>query len=366
MEEQDIPVTVMRGGTSRGLFFNADNLPDDRASRDSIIAKAMGSPDPKQIDGLGGGHTLSSKVAIVSKSSLEDVDVDYLFLQASVGSNQLSDSQNCGNILAGVGPFAIEQGFVSTGEEYTLVRIRMLNSGGIVTAKVQTPDGKVSYSGDTSIDGVLGTAAPISLDFKELMTSSGKKLLPTGNIQEEVKGILVTCIDNGMPVVLINAADLDLSGYEDPETLETNSNLREKLEAIRLEAGEKMGLGDVTEKTVPKMCLVAKAQNDGLISTRTFIPHRVHTSIGVFGALTVATACYLDGSVAYSLSNFPKDDGVSEVEHPSGKVEVDIEIDNQVDELRIVRSALLRTARKIMQGFVFMPEIENQRAEAFL
>ena len=385
MVEQAIPVTIMRGGTSRGLFFNAEHLPDDNAVRDRVIAVAMGSPDPQQIDGLGGGHPLTSKVAVVSRSSSDDADVDYLFLQVAVGSELVSDSQNCGNILAGVGPFAIEQGFVDVADGFTVVRIRMLNSGGVVTAKIPTPGGKVTYSSDisggfsgghsegssdsSSIDAVPG-ASPIRLDFKNLMASgspnglSDKKLLPTGRVKDEIKGIPVTCIDNGMSVVLINAGDLALNGYEDPEVLEANSNLREKLEEIRLEAGQKMGLGDVTEKTVPKMCLLAKSQNGGLISTRTFIPHRVHTSIGVFGALTVATACYIQGSIAYPLSNAQRSDGVSEVEHPSGHIDVDIEIENNGDELKIVRSVLLRTARKIMQGTVFIPDVENSLSEA--
>ena len=352
-----IPTVLMRGGTSRGLYFDASDLPADRELRDRILLAAMGSPDARQIDGVGGAHPLTSKVAIVSPSDADGIDVDYLFLQVVVDQATVSDGQNCGNILAGVGPFAIECGMVPVSDAETEVRIRMLNSGGIAVARIQTPNKKVVYGGDASIDGVPGTAAPIMLDFQDVAGSNCGSLLPTGNALDKINGVRLTCIDNGMPVVIMNAADFGKTGYESPAELEADAELKEKIEAIRLQLGPVMNLGDVQEKTVPKMTLVAAARNGGSISTRTFIPHRVHEAIGVLGAASVAAACLVPGTVASDVSQLAKTSGSQrlDIEHPSGSFVVDMEISAAGDRIVVRRTALLRTARKLMQGSVFVP-----------
>lgn len=354
-----IPCTVMRGGTSKGLYFLASDLPADPAIRDAVLLAAMGSPDARQIDGMGGAHPLTSKVAIVSKSQRTDADVDYLFLQVTPDSRQVSDSQPCGNLLAGVGPFAIEKGLVEGGRETTDVRVFMVNTQAIAIVRVETPDGEVEYQGEARIDGVPGTAAPVMTDFLDVAGSNCGALLPTGNARDTFEDVAVTCIDNGMPVMLIRAADLGMTGYETPAVLEADAALKQKVEAIRLAAGPAMNLGDVTKKTVPKMTLIAAPRSGGAVSTRTFIPHRVHEAIGVLGAVSVATACVLKGSVAEGvaqLGGFTGSGGAQlEIEHPTGFFTVDMEVEPAAGGVRVRRSALLRTARKLMEGQVFVP-----------
>lgn len=352
-----IPAVLMRGGTSKGLYFSAGDLPADPDLRDRVLLAAMGSPDTRQIDGVGGAHPLTSKVAIISESDADEIDVDYLFLQVVVDQGTVSDGQNCGNILAGVGPFAIERGMVQASDGETDVRIRMLNSGGIAIARVRTPNKQVAYEGDASIDGVPGTAAPIMLDFRDVAGSNCGSLLPTGNAVDEIDGVRLTCIDNGMPVVIMNAADFGKTGYEGPAELETDIDLKQKIEAIRLQVGPMMNLGDVEDKTVPKMALVAPARNGGAISTRTFIPHRVHEAIGVLGAASIAAACLLPGSVASEVSRIVGGSGSQrlDIEHPTGSFIVDIHVSAANGQIVVQRSALLRTARKLMQGSVFVP-----------
>lgn len=357
--QKSVPATLMRGGTSKGLYFLKDDLPEDDSARDRLLLAVMGSPDPRQIDGIGGAHPLTSKVAVVSKSSQRDADIDYLFLQVVVDKPLVTDSQNCGNILAGVGPFAIEKGLIPVDHDETIVRIRMVNSGGIAVATVRTPDGHVSYEGDARIDGVPGEAAPVMIDFADVAGSNCGALLPTGNRIEEIDRIEATCIDNGMPVVLIRASDLDKTGYEAPDALENDRALKERIESIRIAAGHRMQLGDVTEKTVPKMCLVAPAKQKGTISTRTFIPHSVHQSIGVLGAASVAAACRIPGTTADSVASHTGG-RVLQIEHPTGRLSIDIEISNCNGGVTIARSALLRTARKLMDGLVFVPASKDQ------
>ncbi|HKN97051.1 MAG TPA: PrpF domain-containing protein, partial [Pseudonocardiaceae bacterium] len=278
---------LMRGGTSKGAYFLADDLPADPGERDDLLLRVMGSPDPRQIDGIGGAHPLTSKVAVVSTSADPDVDVDYLFLQLGVDEPTVSDRQNCGNLLAGVGPFAVERGLVLAGAERTTVRIRMVNSGSIAVAHFPTPGGTVEYAGDTAISGVPGTAAAVVLDFAGTEGSAGHGLLPTGNRVDEIDGVRVTCVDNGMPVVLADAKDFGLTGYEPAADLGADDTLRERVQSLRLRAGELMGLGDVAGASVPKTTLVAPPVDGGTICTRTFIPLRPHTSIGVLGAVSV-------------------------------------------------------------------------------
>ncbi len=352
-----IPTTLMRGGTSKGLYFDAADLPPARELRDRVLLAAMGSPDVRQIDGVGGAHPLTSKVAVLSRSQQPHADIDYLFLQVVVDKAEVSDSQNCGNILAGVGPWAIEHGWVPVAGATTPVRIHMVNTASIAVAYVPTPQGAVEYEGEARIDGVPGTAAAISLEFLDVSGSSCGSLLPTGSVVDIVDGIEVTCIDNGMPVVILRAVDLGVTGDETPEQLEANAGLKARVERIRLAVGPRMKLGDVTKKTVPKMSLVAAARQGGTIGTRTFIPHRVHEAIGVLGAVSVATACVLPGSVAASIAKVQGESSNHrlEIEHPTGFFTVDIETEPAGGSLQVKRSALLRTARKLMSGTVYVP-----------
>ncbi|MBK3732638.1 4-oxalomesaconate tautomerase [Azospirillum brasilense] len=341
----------MRGGTSKGGYFLADDLPPGTAARDAFLLRVMGSPDPRQIDGMGGADPLTSKVAVVRRSERPGVDVDYLFLQVFVDKAIVTDAQNCGNILAGVGPFAIERGLVPARDGVTPVTIHMENTGQVAVASVPTPGGAVTYRGEARIDGVPGTAAAIPIEFRDTAGSSCGALLPTGNVVDVIDGVPVTCIDNGMPVVVLRAADLGVRGDETREELDADAALKARLESIRLQAGPRMNLGDVTDKSVPKMTLVSAPANGGAVSTRTFIPHRCHASIGVLGAVSVATACALEGSPAASLAVVP--DGATRtlsVEHPTGEMTVVLDLDGSGT---VTRAALLRTARKLFDGTVY-------------
>lgn len=339
----------MRGGTSKGAYFLKRDLPDNPAERDALLLRIMGSPDPRQIDGIGGGDPLTSKVAILSPSRRADADVDYLFLQVFVDQALVSDAQGCGNILAAVGPAAIERGLVAISGETTPVRIHMLNTGEIATALISTPGGKVSYEGGAAIDGVPGTHAPVPLMFENIAGSMCGALLPTGNNVDVIDSIDCTLIDNGMPCVIMRASDFGLTGQESRNELEASSELKARLESIRLKAGPMMHLGDVREKSVPKMTLVSEPLCGGAINTRSFIPHRCHATIGVFAAVSVATACLLEGSPAHALAFVPGD-GRFSIEHPSGAAEVLIEQDEQGG---IASAGTLRTARKLMDGEVY-------------
>lgn len=340
----------MRGGTSKGGYFLADDLPADRAARDAFLLRIMGSPDARQIDGMGGADPLTSKVAVVRPSTRQGVDVDYLFLQVFVDQAIVSDGQNCGNMLAGVAPFAIERGLVKARADETQVAIHMDNTGQIARARVQTPGGRVTYQGDAAIDGVPGTASPIAITFQDTAGSSCGALLPTGNEMDLVEGVEATLIDNGMPTVILRAADMGVSGLERREELEANTELRRRLESIRLQCGPLMNLGDVREKSVPKMTMVSPPTRGGAINTRTFIPHRCHASIGVLGAVSVATACMLRGSPASEFAKIPAGAGKQlNIEHPSGQTTVLLETDDRT----VSSAAIVRTARKLFDGTVF-------------
>jgi len=357
MTQTAIRASVYRGGTSKGLYFHAKDLPADAETRDKVLLAAMGSPDPRQIDGMGGAHPLTSKVAVISPSSRDDADVDYLFLQVQPDRPEVSDAQNCGNLLAAVGPFAIEEGLIAPTGDVTSVRIYMVNTDSLSVAHVQTPGGRVNYEGDARIDGVPGSHAPLPIDFLDVAGSSCGALLPTGNAVDVVEGVRVTCIDNGMPVVCIKAEDLGKTGYEDPAALEGDAALKEKVEAIRLAVGPMMNLGDVAKKSVPKMSLLAPAQHGGVVATRTFIPHRVHEAIGVFGAVSVATACLVPGSVAAEVAGIADPSAVKEleVEHPTGFFTVSMDVALEDGQVKVRQAALLRTARLLMRGEVFIP-----------
>lgn len=346
-----IPCMIMRGGTSKGPFFLAEDLPQEKAARDKALLAIMGSPDGRQIDGIGGAHPLTSKVAIVSRSERDGVDVDYLFLQVTPDTGMISDAQNCGNMLAGVGPFAIERGLVRAQNTETTVRVYMVNSDSRADLIVQTSDGQVIYTGDAHIDSVPKSHAPILQNYFGTAGAQCGALLPTGQVIDVIDGTECTLVDNGMPSVLLRAADFGLSGYESPEDLESNEDLKGRLESIRLQAGTLMNLGDVSDKTIPKMCLIAPPRQGGIISTRTFIPHRVHQAVGVLAAASDAAGCMISGSVAEGMAVF-EDNNVCrvDVEHPSGALTVELEWEGGT----VIRTALLRTARKIMDGTVFL------------
>ena len=329
-----IPAMLMRGGTSKGAYFLKEDLPADPIERDALLLRIMGSPDPTQIDGIGGAHPLRSKVAVVSRSHEPGVDLDYLFLQVSVDEPKVSTAQTCGNIIAGVGPFALERGLVAATDDVTSVRIRMVNTGDLAIETFATPGGRPQYAGDTAIDGVPGTAAAIEIRFER-----ERPPLPTGNPVDEVDGHRVTLIDAGMPVVLLDAREFGLTGAESPHELEAKPELSVELERIRRQAGPLMGLGDVDGQTVPKLALLSAPVAGGAISTRIFIPHRVHESIGVLMAASVAAGIRIAGAVGHAFARLPADGQPVKIEHPSGIYE-----DTGVS---------IRTARKLFDGRVY-------------
>ena len=349
-----VRATMLRGGTSRGLYVEAQDLPADAAARDDLLLRLMGTPDPRQIDGLGGATTLTSKVAVVSPSDDPEIDVDYLFLQLGVDQATVSERQNCGNILAGVGPFAVERGLVPASDGETSVRIRMVNSDSVAVATFPTPGGRVEYRGDVAIAGVPGTAAPVVLAFADTEGSATGALLPTGHVRDTVEGIDVTCVDNGMPVVLALAESFGLTGYETHEELAADAALLERIDGFRRKAAELMGMGDVSTSSVPKTVLLAPPSDGGQVCTRSFIPVQPHTSIGVLGAVSVVTGMLLPGAVGYELTeDWPAGTSRVDVEHPTGHLMVDVVVDGSVTPPRVIRSGVVRTARKLFDGTAY-------------
>lgn len=349
-----VPTLFMRGGTSRGPFFIESDLPADQATRDRVLLAIMGSPDRRQIDGLGGAHPLTSKAGIVRKSSLPGVDVDFLFVQLQPNDSTVDTTANCGNMLAAVVPFALETGLAYANEGTTTLRVLTLNTGMQCDITVQTPGSRVSYDGDARIDGVPGTSAPVEINFLDTAGSVCAGLLPTGAVKDVIDGIEVTCIDNGMPLVMLRAEAVGRTGYESVADLNADTALKARIEALRIACGHAMGLGDVTAKNYPKMTLVAPPREGGSIATRSFIPHVCHDAIGVLAAVTVATACVLKGSVADGIAAAREGDGKISVEHPTGEFSVTLEVDPE-DPQTVVRAALLRTARLIMRGQAMVP-----------
>ncbi|WP_435355977.1 4-oxalomesaconate tautomerase [Emticicia sp. SJ17W-69] len=380
--QKSIPFMQIRGGSSKGLFFNAKDLPSDEKLRNETILLAMEGTlagDPRQIDGLGGASSLTSKVAIISESENPASDLDYNFVQVVVGKGKISTTQTCGNILAGIVPFAIETGMIKATHPTTSAKISIINTGGICEVVVQTPNGKIETKGNAKVDGVVGTAAPIICNYLETVGSTCGALLPTGNSIDMINDIEVTCIDNGMPVVIMRAKDFGLVGNESKEILEANEPLRQRIEAIRLKAGQLMNLGDVKEQTIPKMCLVSPPENGGVVNTRMFIPHVVHEAIGVLAAVSVATACILPNSVCekimiseqfvteiedtyslnseFSIARRTAQNSELSIEHPSGEFTVNLEYEFQNDKMIIHKSGVIRTARILSKGELFIPEL---------
>lgn len=354
VEAAGVRCMLMRGGSSKGAYFLRQDLPTDPAERDDVLMRITGTPDDRQIDGIGGAHPLTSKVAIVGPSADPSVDVDYLFLQVGVGDATVSDRQNCGNLLAGIGPFAVERGLVvvdSTAESAS-VRIAMLNTDSVAEATFAVAAGRPVYRGDTAISGVPGTASAIRLDFDGIAGSSCGSLLPTGRAVDEIEGVACTLIDNGMPVVVLRADAVGVRGDESCAELEADDRLRAKLEAIRLAAGPLMGLREVADTTVPKITMVSVPRHGGHIGTRTFIPHRCHDAIGVLGAVSVATAALLPDTPASGLLSSPGG-GAVVLEHPTGVFEAAVSLE-MVDGTPVIeRAGIIRTARKLFDGTVF-------------
>jgi 4-oxalomesaconate tautomerase len=358
----------IRGGSSKGLYFKAMDLPIKESERNEAVIRVMEGSllgDSRQIDGLGGANSLTSKAAIVGPSSLPEADLDYFFIQVVVGSGKVSTTQTCGNILAGVLPFAIETGMVAAKNGVTTARINILNTGGICVMDVQTPNGQIEYAGDTKIDGVLGTAAPIICNYLDTVGSTCGALLPTGTPIDTIDNITLTCIDNGMPLVIMRASDFGLLGDESKEDLESNQTLKSRLESIRLRAGFKMNLGDVSSQTIPKMCLVSPSKNGSALNTRMFIPHVVHEAIGVLAAVSVATACVVPNTVCSELTddngrltnesfytNFSNDilQSIISIEHPTGEFTVSLTYKWVDSQIIILKSGLVRTARLLSRG----------------
>lgn len=340
---------MMRGGTSKGAYFLASDLPADADDRDALLLRILGSPDPRQIDGIGGGNPLTSKVAVVSRSPHPDADVDFCFLQVVVDEARVSRSQTCGNIIAGVGPFAIERGLAPVAGPSTKVRIRIVNpTESFAATHIDTSGGEVRYTGSTMISGVPFPGSEQRIEFP----GSPESLYPTGKATETINDLHVTCIDAGMPVVLVLAHELGITGYETPTALEANGDLRAELESLRLQAGRRMGLGDIAATTVPKMSLLAPAQHGGAVSTRTFIPHRVHSSIGVLGAVSVAAGC-LDPATVASGFAVPADAAPIRIEHPTGWLDVFVSVRDTNGATEVASSAVVRTARKLFDGYVW-------------
>jgi 4-oxalomesaconate tautomerase len=350
-----IPALFMRGGTSRGPFFLASDLPADIATRDRVLLAVMGSPDRRQIDGLGGANPLTSKVGIVSRSNTPGVALDFLFAQLQPDKDTVDTTPNCGNMLAAVLPFGLERGLIDAQGDTTTARVLTLNTGMQCDITVRTPGGQVAYDGDARIDGVPGSSAPISINFLDTAGSVCAGLLPTGRVLDTIDGVAVTCIDNGMPLVLLRAADVGRSGDESVAALNADTELKERLERLRIACGHAMGLGDVTAKNYPKMTLIAPPRHGGAIVTRSFIPHVCHDAIGVLAAVTAATACVLEGSVTQGLAVVPPGDVKTlSIEHPTGEFSVELGLD-PADPSNVTRAALLRTARLIMRGEVMVP-----------
>ena len=351
-----IPCALMRGGTSRGPFFLASDLPGDPKTRDEVLLAAMGSPHDYQVDGIGGANPLTSKVAMISKSRRPGADVDYLFAQVLVNEKLVDTKPNCGNMLVAVGPFAIEAGLVPAQHPETTVRIFNVNTQALVESIVQTPGGQVSYEGDAAIDGVPRTAAPVKLNFKSAVGAVTGKLLPTGRALDVIDGVDVSCVDVAMPMILMRAEQFGKTGHESAAELDADRGLYARMEPIRRKAGALMGMGDVSKLVVPKIGLLAKPRKGGTIASRYFVPYSCHKAHAVTGTVCVASACAIQGTVAAQIAPLPPaPQGVVTIEHPSGMIAIELDVDLQAASSVMRRAALIRTARRLFDGHVCVP-----------
>lgn len=354
--QRSIPCTMMRSGTSRGLFFRAADLPRDDATRDAVLIAAMGAADPSQIDGVGGATSVTSKVAIVSPSTHADADVDYLFAQVGVDNPSVDTGPSCGNILAGVGPYAIDTGMVMADEGETIVRVHNVNTGALIDCAVQTPGRQVRYEGDTAIDGVPGTAAPIRLAFRNIAGSKTGRLLPTGQASDTLCGVPVSCVDLAMPMVLVAAESLGKSGYESKDELDADAAFLDRLETVRRIAGARMGLGDVSGSVIPKIAILARPQGESGITSRYFVPEQCHAAHAATGAICIAGATQIAGTIANRLHVGAEDiDAPVRVEHPKGAIAIGIEANRAGQETAIEAASVVRTARPLFRGEIMVP-----------
>jgi 2-methylaconitate cis-trans-isomerase PrpF len=353
--QTSIPCTIMRGGTSRGPYFLASSLPDDWPTQEKVLLAALGSPSAQQIDGIGGGTSLTSKTAIISASKRPDADVDYLFAQVGIDTLSVDIAPSCGNILAGVGPFAIESGLVKPSGDETVVRVFNVNTSKLIEVRVKTPNGQVEYEGDTAIDGVTGTAAPVLLNFLDVAGSKTGTLLPTGNAWDLIEGVPVTCIDAAVPMVVIAAESLGKDGAETKAELDSDTEMMARIESIRRAASWKMGLGDASGKVIPKVALVSAPRNGGSLTSRYFVPDNCHASHAVTGAICVSTCAMVPGSVAAPYLGNVFDDSTLRIEHPSGQIEIVLEIKPAAKGIDVRSAGVIRTARKLISGDLFVP-----------
>lgn len=356
MKQTAIPFHFMRGGTSRGPYFLRSDLPEDRDVLSDVLIAVVGAGNPRNIDGLGGGNAVTTKVAMLSHSGDTDADVDYFFAQVAVEKRLVDYAPTCGNILVGVGPAAIEMGLVPVTGDETRVRIRSVNTGALVEAIVQTPDGAVRYDGDVTVDGVPGTAAPVALNFMDVVGSRTGKMFPTGKVRETIDGVDVTCIDVAMPMVIGRAADLGISGHESQVELDENKALFERMEAMRLEAGRRMGFGDVAKSVTPKIGLIAEPRAGGHITARYFMPWTTHPTMAVTGSQCLAACALAPGTVAEGLARKAEaSPAVMSIEHPMGAMEVTVDYARDAEGLQFKSAGLVRTARLIARGEVMVP-----------
>ena len=351
-----IPAVFMRGGTSRGLLFHKKDLPEDKAKIAKYLLKIMGSPDIRQINGMGGGTSVTSKVCIISKSLEKEVDIDYFFAQVSVQDQLVDYKPTCGNMLTAVGPAAIEMGLIKAEEGYTEIKINAVNTGANIVVKVRTKNGQVIYDGDTQIDGVPGTAAPVEMRFLSVSGSSTGAFLPTGQVADSIEGMEVTCMDVAMPMVIAKACDFGLTGQETPEELDSNVEFFEHMERVRLAAAIKMGMGDCTQSVTPKFGLVARDSRVDHLIVRYFMPWNTHPTLAVTGSQCMASCALTPGTVAYELMDWsgtiPAHLFLS---HPTGIMEVMIDFDLFGKEFIHKAAGLIRTARKLAEGKIFIP-----------
>lgn len=357
MSQTAIPFYFFRGGSSRGPFFNRADLPADRDTLSAVLVAALGSGHPLNIDGIGGGNAVTTKVAMLSKSDDDSADIDYFFAQVSVEDRLVDYKPTCGNMMIAVGPAAIEMGLLPAHEDVTEVRIRAVNTGATVNAQIQTPKGAVTYEGETAIDGVPGTAAPISLEFTNVAGASTGHLLPTGNPSDEIDGIEVTCIDFAMPMVIARAADFGLTGYESRDELDANRDFFDRMEQIRLAAAKLMGMGDCSQSVLPKFGLIANAAKGGSFATRYFMPWATHPTLAVTGSQCLCACALTPGSVLEGITNRPERSPATLVlEHPMGTMQVTMNFDITTDSVTPRSASVIRTARKLARGDVFVPE----------
>ncbi|MCB0194726.1 MAG: 4-oxalomesaconate tautomerase [Anaerolineae bacterium] len=348
-----IPCVLMRGGTSKGPFFNMQDLPSDPVLRDRVLLRIMGSPDVRQIDGIGGATSVTSKTAIISRADHPWAQIDYLFAQVAINEAVVDTSPSCGNILSAVAPYAIEQGLVPATNGETRVRIRNVNTNALIEAVVQTPDGCVTYEGDTSLSGVPGTGSPITLHLRNIVGSKTGKLLPTGNSRDVVNGVNVSCVDVAMPMVFVPASEMGKTGYESKAELDSDKDFLERLEQLRCAAAHLMGMGDVQGSVVPKIALVAEPQHKGQLASRYFTPKTAHPSYAVLGSICAATAATLADTVVRDVAHLAGDEIVV-IEHPAGTIEAGIKI-TMMDDQPQVTASIIRTARRLLEGYVYIP-----------